>query len=1275
MRHPHPFVIALFLVGAVSATLAEETAKPLAVFTCRERLGYDWPRTMVTYRVEFPAGACRVESAALLDGGGQAVPCQFWRVKRHADGSVAEARLSFMAELKKNGSYRYELRPGTPAQPPQAAAAANDGRFLLLQNGVTALRLPGSGSFEFEKPLRFGNAQAEMISAYGSQVEKGIAPGPVQGIRLADGRWVGGSYFWAADPAKAPGVAGFECRVTEQGPLFVEAAVRYTFTGGAWYLFTARMLAGDPAVRIDEQFDMGRVGSMWEYRVMFSLGTGWTPDTAFWLGPRAAGGSEPFAAAVKAAGLTDPFAKYTGAAAIDYGRTFAKIVDVAVRYPWHPNAYYVGLVRTSDITAENLQAGRVPFLAAIPMHAGNWRGAADETDGMLFSYDCKDVSLNWRLMASPHPNNLLHTGEYDPDQPLTFCRRQWALVGGPFEFHDKLWNFRANEGYIGLDDYKEWILDWPADPKVTYPRLVFGREDVERVRPVLAQEPGADTLKQFLYFNDDPKRFQQLLQGLTSRSEWGGPLGQTLQVLRGGDPPVLPWSTHFRQAQMAGWAGKMDELLSSDRLSPEQRATLRAYLAALCYALTEPDANPRGCMSHLGNPNMPINRFMALPFAAALIPDHPAAGEWLDVSAEYLRYKLAMNVAPGGAWSELITYFGASAPHIMQGALVLERTGRGSESVSRLASLPAVFTLELLTPRDPRFDARILANWGHEGADTLTHWMVAAALMRRVDPDLARAFAWAWDQTGRPMNQHHDAGFSERVILHADLLRDLRPGYLPPELRSVWLPGFGAVLQSHPGDPEGTCFQFRQGYLVSHCDANQGDFVLYSKGAPLVSLSLFAYAIHNNGPYGQLCKQFGWHSRVRFGAQDNDGGWPGGGAYGGVPAHAFSESADYLRAWGDYGPQRWTRQVLLRKSPSAKGPNYVVLRDSFAPVGGDGAKLEPTWWYLRTPGGRERIAAGRSGFVHESAWAGAKLDVRLMQPETAAVESRDAKQSGPLYFGAARNWVRAGSPVARQEHADNLATEETMTVTALGPIEAGKDVVVALFPLGKDEKAPECASLADGALRVATSEGTDYVFLGARPLRYEGEGISFEGIAGAVCTRPDGVYLSIGEGPGKLSYRGVTLVSTGPASQRVEAAELGTARTVDRSKDVDYGGRKTEAAVDAKTGVLSMTLVDAGAAAAGGITAACTGAPAGSGWCELKVHPDRVEGRSDGLGRFLYLTAPPKLDRLPMIVLDGQTYALGTSGKTLIVPLMPGRHEFVIRALPQPPVWRNWQWW
>jgi len=48
---------------------------------------------------------------------------------------------------------------------------------------------------------------------------------------------------------------------------------------------------------------------------------------------------------------------------------------------------------------------------------------------------------------------------------------------------------------------------------------------------------------------------------------------------------------------------------------------------------------------------------------------------------------------------------------------------------------------------------------------------------------------------------------------------------------------------------------------------------------------------------------------------------------------------------------------------------------------------------------------------------------------------------------------------------------------------------------------------------------------------------------------------------------------------------------------------------------------------------------------------------------------------LPMLLIDGQTYAPGTTGTGLIIPLMLGQHSFEVRALEQPPIFRNWQAW
>lgn len=1213
-------------------------AEPLATFECVERLGRDWRRTMLTYPLKLDAGKARPGQVRLVDDAGQEALCQLWDVRLHPDGSIASARLSFMAELKKGGSFRYRLLPEKPAlamgRAKVAGADARGGFFvrrLYLENGVVSIELPGRG------------------------VTPGGVLSPIRSVGSGNGRFTVSSHAWAEKPEDLPKVTRSSRTVTADGPLFAEAVVRYDLDNGGSYQLAARVIADDPAVRIDEQFDMKRVGSGKALQMVFDISGLTEPVYAFWHAPqgRETGHDEAFEAQLAEAGFdTKRYATNAfGSRKLAFDKPLDKVFDVSAWYPWHPAAQYFGLVDAKGQKGGKLDREKAGFLAVVPLHAGNWRSAHQQfQSSSLHALRGDDVELRWPLVAEPHPNTLLHTGEYDPALPLSFVRRQWALVAGPLQYHDTLHPFRAEEGYVNLDDYKDWVLDWPADPKVTYPRLVFSKEDVERLKPQLAATPGGDILGKFLYFNDDDKRREELWKSLTSTSEWSSPLGQTLAGLsRGGDARDTTWVTSYRQTQMAGWAGRMDELLSSPKLTEEQRKTLRCHLAALCNLLSEPDFNPRGSMIHLGNPNMPINRFMGLAFAAALIPDHPRAKEWLDVAAKYLRYKLAMNVGPTGAWSELITYFGASAPHVMQAATVLGRTGRLDESTARLAAMPARFTLQLLAPKDPRFGVRSLPNWGHEGIDLCTHWLVAAGLMRTLDPELAKALAWAWDQTGRPMEQHHDAGFAERVIANADLLSQLPPGYVPKELASTWLPGFGAVLRAHAGDPNETFFALRQGYLTSHCDANQGDFILHAKGAPLSTLSLFGYAIHGDGPFAKLAKEFGWHNRIRFGARADDGGWPGGGPASQLHAHSFSASVDYLRGMGDYGPQRWTRQVLFFKGKAAKGPNYFVLRDSFANPGGDAKQLQAKWWYLRTPGKKELVKMSESGLDYASPF-GPKLHARFLQPAGVTAETRDATQAGPMYNRPALCWQKAGSPVLKGSET-SIQVEETISVTSFGPVTAGQDILVMLYPQAPDEAPPKCEPLADGVARIATSEGTDYVFASAQPMKFSQGDVAFEGIAGTIRVYPNEVHLILAEGPGSVTYKGTTLRSPAPAHRIIPVAELGKPTTIEVPAPFDRGKRIVNGGSDRLRAW------------------GCDGP------YEVTFGPDRITGKSGGLGRFLYLTRPEGLDRLPMLVIDGQTYAPGTSGDTLIVPLLPGEHKFEIRALDPPPTWRNWQCW
>jgi len=1166
---------------AVAAEAASAPDGSLASFSAVEWLEIDWRRTLVTYRVLGPdavdaaietdpdiAEAVRLERPAkpgeirLVDANGLEAPSQFSRVKLDAGGNLESAWLSFFAELPAKGRYDYFLVPGAPTLPSEVTVAMEPGvsgdplttSTIVLDNGLTAVRtIDARSGFS-------GSVRMRPAAIIDAEPQTGLPVGPVQGVRLLTGAWTAPSFFMADDPETAPKITRISGEILADGPLFAEARVRYEFDDGRHYAAVVRLVAGEPLVRIDEQMDMQAVRGERDWRVVFPLtdaeGT-FRPDVAWWATPegRLYSADDEFEQDAVDAGFPALVGNQHGHRRHLASKTFKAtggrevLMPFAVWYPYHAIAYYAGLTTAQAVrdAAEAARAAgendgesaarraRIPFVGIVPMHAGNWRGIPEPTNGDLVGWADGRVAVSWPLTVGPHPNTLLHTGEYDPDEPYTAIRRQWAFVAGPMQYQDGLGSFRRYEGYVNLDRYKDWILEWPEDEAISYPRLVTSPEHVEQVRERLDEHPAAEELGKLLSFNDDPEKAVALFRGLSSDSYWYAPRGHAIRTLGRDNDSMRStgWTSGFRHAQKAAWANGADELFSSRHLTPEQRTGLRAWVAAACYGMSEPDFNPRGSMVHLGNPNMPMNRFAGLPFAAALIPDHPRAKRWMEVSNDYLRYKFAMNTAPGGAWSELLSYYQPGSGHLVQAAMVLDNQGMLDDSLASLIAQTALFPMALISPPDPRFaDVRTTPNWGHESYQAIaTNWLPTASIMRRRDPALARLLVRAWDELGRPADIHHDASFSPRAAIHADLLAEpFDPEGYAEQIDGQWLPGMGATMRAHAGDPLETWLSFRKGYMVSHCDANQGDFVLYSKGGPLTTMSIFMYAIYDNRPFAKLYESFGWHNRVRFGSRENTGGWPGGGAVTQVHRFAGSPSADYLRGLGDYAPQQWQRQFLFLKGKNAAAPNYFVMRDSFRPLADDA--MEAKWWYLRSGGPTGNVTRRDDGLTVATPF-GASLDVKFLHPAAIPSESREATQSGPLYSQAAVQWKKAGNPI------EGSNVEETITVTAAGPVPPGEDILVALYPRAAGEAAPTYETLGRGAVKIVTSEATDYVFLSVEPMQYANDLFSFSGRAGAVRVYPDEVHLVVNEGPGAIEYFGENRAAGAAPLARLEAGAEG----------------------------------------------------------------------------------------------------------------------------------------
>jgi hypothetical protein len=1271
----------LIMLTVLSLTLTAMATE--RIFTQQEVLGKDWGRDLLHYAVTFAPGETTTAGVVLLDANARGIPFQLSEVTPYPDGSVKAARVSFYGELKAYGTMRYTLSTGAPKPPAfnlGVKATQPEKGPLELRNKFTGVRLPASATFEVPKALA-------------------DVPGPIQGYALGSGGWTGGSRF-TVEGDGAPKVTGSETTLLTTGPLFTEARVRYTLTNGGYYTVRVRLEADAPMVFVAEEADTKLVDAP-EIRADYFLSSptpgGWIPDLMYRFAERNPAPTDPAVEkAMTDAGIT-PQQSQPRKGTLNRLPKPAQDHDlfgVAAWYVWSDSAWYTLLLREGELSSR-YRGG----VGLIPLHAGSWRnGQGSHVTCRVKQLAGGPVYFSVPLTAPKHPGTYLDTGEFDTRLPVSLVRRQWGMLLGPLpQSLQALWDARLAYGHVTLNDYKDWRLDWPENPAVTYPRLPFTSKELAGAKGVLDTHAFKDVLSQFSDVSGNTEGAWNLAQRMTTPAAgiWtgGSPVGHALYIMYGGGDSQIPWASHYRQEQAAGWSLAADEALAWKGMPAALRRRVRACLAACAYALTEPDANSRASGIHQGNPNMPANRFLALPHVAALIPDHPMAKQWLDVSAQYTTYKLTTGAAPKGAWGELITYYEAAVPGLLQSAVTLQNSGRAPDALINQVTAVPRWAVNLLTPKDPRFGARIIPGYGHGGVSTACYELPAGVLLRNLDPKAAGGLAWAWDQMGRPMSGGHGFELTPRLVLHADALaKNLKPGEVPADLlASRWYPGMGVIFRAHAGDPNETYFGYRQGYMVSHCDPNQGDFVLYSKGAPLSPEPLRGYVTHQDndcdwgGPKGLSATKGDIYNRIRFGKASDHGGWPGGGLESNVNEVFTGASVDYLRGWGDYSRTdtwnlsssadnlttpgqdaiRWTRQVLFLKGKAAAGPNYFVIRDTFA-----GGK-QPKWWHLRGSVLPEQIKFDGQTVEIQSPW-GANLHATFLQPQGVKPELVSGKAGLYLYNHTKALWEKSQPGVPQVEQ---------VTVAQV-PAGENDEFLVVLYPRKPVEALPVTTQLAPGAVKSVTAEGTDYAFLsgGDANMTFNTGGIRFTGRAGTVRVYPDAVHLIVtaADGIGEVGYQGTVYRGAAPFEFILPTAKM-------KAGTVTLPAPKYAVnAADPKLLKTGEGIVFEGAS--GGVQPLPNGGvrlvlgpgkgKVGFGKClvwgegpfDLTYDNTGLHGITDGRERMIYATHPHFERGLTTLWIDGTGWAPGFSNDYLAIPVLAGKHDIAIKPAAQPDI-------
>ena len=1177
--------------------------------------GYrDWGPELVHYGVDtkrFPPGRL-----ALLDGEGRAVPFQI-------DGGV----LAFVASVPKGGTAVYTLQASERDRSTANSTLAwgEFGDVVEMRNEHLALRMPKPGSAVHAKP-----------------VAASAVPPPIVRWAGRDGRWMGGARFVTARKVAAHAFA-----VVRQGPACAEYEARYRFAPKGEYVWRVRLSPGMPIAIVTEEFDFGEVTEGRDL-LMLDLHAGWTPQHTGWV----TGAGEERMPPFRRAAFADHVASKRKAAAE------AAPVGGVGKAPrsWEPEKSLVLLSRTAPAGKwggyvggigvwDGAEPGEGRTMALMPLSAGSWRRTMvlnawhKDGAGIAVGLPLSVRHTRWSLDIADDFSPF-STHEHDEGLPRTYGRRVWGLYVGrqPAEA-------QAQFGYIGLDRYKDWTLDWPDTVGAkAYPGGFFSPAHVERLRKALGRHPDRDYLKTWYLFSgkaeDAVRHAERVIKQLKK------PYGEN-NFHRVG-------LSGYRKSQFFVFANLAEDALACPELPADLRRELRLRVALYAHVFSDPDLNPRGSGVHLGNNNMTINRTLALTYFAGLLPDHPRYRYWMDRARAYAEFKLATQTAQCGTWVACPTYQLYSPTRTLNITQNILRN-RGIADLGDTPHLANTLRyLANLTMPDPRFDGhRILPGMGNSGNQVENVWGFAMAAVADRDPKLAGWLRFVnrlanGDMPLEPGPNSHDKRTPHPLYYLPDVPES------PEPLTTAFFPAYGVMFRAHFDTPGETAMLFRAGMNWSHWDTDALNLVLYAKGAPLSPGTGYQYY---SGPATQGNAIY--HNRVKVGRRDLQEVF--GRVDAAVADYGFGPSADYAVADRYYPPElfkdgkgemRWRRHVLFLTSPEPEGTSYFVLRDTFpfgSAQGRPGGESRRKWWTWLNLGTAGRIAVDGKAFDN----AGAPLNKVVAEGEMPKLRGQSVEMR--TAFGVSTwLWMPEPRDVRIRMTFDYPAqpSKETKTLVEI-PAGPGQGFHHVIWPRKDGTATPKCAALGKGVLAVTTEESTDTIFVGDAPFAWSRDGVEFTGKAGAVRVFRDRVALCLNSGSGRVGYKGHVVEGHGPFERvvRLDALKPG----VDRAEG---GYAKKAIRVDLGRGV----------------------AVTGEGPFEARLDGETVRIRTRGRDRVLHVTQPPFIIR-PQYWIDGResmacwtdypASGWGTYEHSWLIGLSvpEGVHELAVRDMRFPRGW------
>lgn len=1082
-------------VGTMTSALAGT-----ATFSYTEPLRRAWQHEALSFQVKVPKPVTDLTGLYVTAESGVLVPAQFSDLVVQAERNDNSVTVTVLADLQPWQERTWTLHYGEPtpaALPGTDLQAAEEKGCYVLTNAKVAVRVP-RGVESFPRPA----AAADV-------------PAPIQAVRGPAGKWLG--HGWLESPQR---ITGYRATLTHDGPLFKRVRLEYAFTGGR-YVCLVTLRTGEDVVHLREEFDLGEPTKERDSNFCFSLKEGLAPDTVRWYG-------RYYDKRYNVKDIkpnTDTEAEFP----VDYAAP-GRLLRLHGLFVWWPEA-------ASYWGAYNQANPQSDLVAVFPERPGHWRNPAavmletQKGNDLILRFPLRQPEQDWVIDGVDYLSPYW-TGTVHPGTPRTLGVREWGLLvtraadaipaKGDIATSGirKAW---TRYGQNPLDKLKDWVLNWPDPGPEVYPRGAMSAAELPALRERTARIPalkgllGNPQYKRYTYLiQHDPKLADELTRA---------PGTGLLPLLRASAACYLDTQgdlgnrtfMHHGNFHLMAAAPTFDVVMSMSELTPEERREARALYAFLLYKISDPDWLAYGAGFHLGNPNMATMSMSTIGSSAALIPEHPKASEWMMNSARSTLDMLRDYTAPGGAWRECPHYqMDASMIGVLQAAALFRNAGFLDLCQNPFLKATMLYHAQLLTPVDPRFGIRTMPAIGNGCYEATSLYGRMAAGVAKSDPQYAKWLQWAWKATGTPYMYPND-----ELILNEDLPAEA------PDLSSRHFPGFGAVMRAHVGDPNETYLLFRMGYQHEHYEDDQGEIVLYSRGAPLL--------MDFGSQYQPMMARPWLHNRVSLNHMTN---WH---AVGEVTRQNFLNAADAALGRITYDqmfpipedpltptppnagpppvpfkePVTWTRQVLLVKHEQADAPHYVLLRDSFEGQGDDFNEF--SLWGLATG---VQTQGNRANYAGQH---GVDIAVTVLDPVK------------PEFTTGTYGHTNCGPSLGywRKMNGDKPYAEVQQYIRLKRTDHQGYFAVI--YPHRPNEAVPAFVAWAGGAGVTAEVAGERHVVLcAAQPGRYQDGAVSVDGQRAVVRFGKERTVLVLLDAAA-IAAAGYTLAASGPVAVTIGA--------------------------------------------------------------------------------------------------------------------------------------------